>query len=106
MRHEKPSYRVWRAMKRISRDKWLSPEEVGRISRGLAYHCCWGHGAQRMALKFAIDDLCIHVGMIDGKPPFDKHEKGFNLFRKWIATGNKRTPAELAILNFKIKEKQ
>ena len=59
-----------------------------------------------MALKFAIDDLCIHVGMIDGKPPFDKHEKGFNLFRKWIATGNKRTPAELAILNFKIKEKQ
>ena len=73
-RFQKPSYRVWAAMKRLSRDRWLSPSEVETIGMALARRA--SPGRPHWVLKAAIADECDVVGMIDGKPPaytFEPH---------------------------------
>ena len=72
----RPSFRVRAALTRLSRDRWLSGEEVGRIARSLAARAAWSqHGISSIVRASCADD-CFYVGMIDGKPPayrFESH---------------------------------
>ena len=96
----KPSHRLARAMSRLSRNRWLHPDEVKKISRNLASSMS---GSPSNVIKAAFAYTCEFVGMIDGEPPFYPTEYGYLDFLKWIEKGNKRTPSELVILKLKLK---
>lgn len=64
-RRQKPRDRVWCAMRRLTRDKWICGEEVERIGHALA-RC-----ASRQPTKVfeeAISDRCLTFGMTNGRP--------------------------------------
>lgn len=65
-RGSKPIIRIHASMKRLSRDKWLSPEEVMEISTRLSKLCSTSYGN---IVKHAFPYECFIVGMIKGEPP-------------------------------------
>lgn len=66
-RLDRPSDRVRSAMRRLSRDTWLAPDEVARIGTRLsktASPVAWA-----VVQKHAYAGECEVVGMIGGLPP-------------------------------------
>lgn len=99
-RKPKPSYRVARAMWRLSRDKWLSPEQVSDIGERLAKCAAGGWGAA-MVYKAAIPPECkFTVGMIRGVPPAYRFEAHYDVVCKAIKAARNQDCAavELAII--------
>jgi len=66
MAAQKAIYRVWRALRRISRDRWVSGDEVFSIGIRLA-RCC--SGRPTVVLQKAIEPECEAIGMIQGFAP-------------------------------------
>lgn len=63
-----------RIIKRLSRNRWLSPEDVNSIGLAAAvkYSRTPSHTFNR-----AIMDTCCFVGMINGEPPCYPQEKSY-----------------------------
>jgi hypothetical protein len=84
-------------MTRLSRDKWLLPEEVRRI--GMALSRCASY-APHTVFNHAFSDTCSYVGMINGEPParpFDPHY-GAVIKIADEAKPSRRTEAMIALL--------
>ncbi len=84
-RHQRPSVRVFRALERITREKWISGDEVGRIGQRLAFLACQ-HQYFWQAYNAAVSSECRIVGMIHGRPPAyvfdDNYRDVLNAVRK------------------------
>lgn len=96
-RKSRPSVRVNRAMARLSRDKWLLPEEVRRI--GMALSECASY-APHTVFKWAFHEACSHVGMLQGLPPAIPCEPNYRAALKIAdeAKPAKRTEAMILLL--------
>lgn len=109
---EKLAGRLYAAMRRISRQRWVSPDELYEISLRLAL--CKEKNMQAAiaavlcAFQSSIDiQDCTAVGMIHGTPPFKANHQGYREFRGFIdgkkTTGMKPLQAELRILHLLLK---
>ena len=71
-----PSLRVRLALKRISRNRWLSPDEVCAAAKKLTLCLSSGGSSFNSIIKASYAQECEHVGMINGQPPsfhFEPH---------------------------------
>lgn len=95
----RPSYRVNRAMKRLSRDKWLSPDEVSRI--GLSLAKCAAPAGYGMVLKHSYAAECEIVGMINGFPPAFHFDRNYHFVLATVRSILKRKDPvpEIALLS-------
>ncbi len=93
-----PSVRVGRAMARLSRDKWLSGEEVRRVTLALAM--CASPARPHWVAQNAIRGECEHVGMIRGRPPAFVFEQHYGEVLRAVKnlTGNCKIAPEIALL--------
>ena len=109
---EKLAGRLYAAMRRISRQRWVSPDDLYQISLRLAL--CKERNMQAAiaavlcAFQSSIDiQDCTAVGMIHGIPPFKINHHGYKEFRGFIDgkknTGMKPLQAELRILQLQLK---
>lgn len=103
-RSQRPSWRVNRAMRRISRDRWISGLEVRRIGYALA-SCSSGSPASVVKYSYAAE--CEVVGMIRGMPPAFVFEPHYPLVLDAVRKNEKRGSAfiELALLRTVIQMK-
>lgn len=94
--------RVRAALKRISRDKWLSPQEVCDTAARLAVHCS---GNPTWTADRAVPGECTVIGMLKGEPPAWRWEDDYKTFFKALHGLNRDSgaKAELIILNLTIK---
>lgn len=75
-RAQKAVHRVWWAVRRLSRDRWLRPAEVRRIGMAFARKCS---GSPHRTFEAAVPALMRDaVGMLRGVAPMYGHEKGFH----------------------------
>lgn len=97
MRAQPPSWRVGRALWRLSRDRWLAGPEVSRL--GLALAACLSDRPAAV-LRGTRVDACVAVGMWRGRPPaytFEPHYRDvLEAVRKNIGRG--AVAVELALL--------
>ena len=95
-RHQRPSTRVWLALRRLSRDRILTPKEVVRIGMHLSY-CASGnaHATFKSAAGEARD-----LGMLRG---FPLPRSAFHAFER---TYKRPLGLELTVLDLLIREKQ
>lgn len=94
--------RVRAALKRLSRDRWLSPDEVRKKALALAWYCS---GRPHRTVDYALPAECNVIGMLRGEPPAYRLEDDYMDFFKALH-GLKRdsgAKAELIILNLTIK---
>lgn len=84
-------HRITRAMGRISRDKYLPPAEVSRISGTL--HLCIPRSVQTPP-----SSECFRVGMYRGEPIVRLNECGFNEVTEALKKSSATTPPELRAL--------
>lgn len=68
LKRHRPALRLRLALDRVSRDKWLLPDDLQKISYALAKCASPSHPMQIMQVAYA--PCCKCVGMIRGKPPF------------------------------------
>lgn len=110
--NRKLAERIYAAMSRMSRERWISPDCIYETS--LAFALC---KEKNMAIAIRtvlcafqscveIQDCCW-VGMINGRPPFKTNSAGFKEFRGFIdgkkQSGMKPLEAELRILKLQLK---
>lgn len=97
---QRPSVRVARSMGRISRDKWLSGDDVWLIGYKLAR--CASPARPHHVVNASFPLACFHVGMINGVPPFHlfEREKYLDMLSvaKKYGTGKFGARVELEIL--------
>lgn len=100
--------RVYRAVSRCSRDRWLPPAEVANLAfsfaRCLDANCFYSIGLTAMQSRVNVRG-CSEVGLLRGEAPFARGEQ----FDALKAAANKRRttaapPMELVILNLKLTE--
>jgi hypothetical protein len=109
------SDRIYRALKRISRDRWISPDEV--YERGLKFALCKTNNmtdainATRTAVNGSVQTQdAARCGMIQGLPPFTNNEPGMAEFCGFINgikkpnRVHKPLEVELRILKLKLKD--
>lgn len=94
--------RIRAALKRISRDKWLSPDEI----RGMALHMarlCSSNPT--WTASHAIPMECEAIGMLKGEPPAWRWEDDYKTYFSALHGLNRDSgaKAELIILNLTIK---
>lgn len=68
LKRPRPAIRLSLALERVSRDRWLLPDDLQKISYALAKCASPSHPMQIM--QNAYPQCCLCVGMIRGKPPF------------------------------------
>jgi hypothetical protein len=110
------SDRIYKALKRVSRDKWISPDQM--YEYGLKFALCKTSNMtdainatlRSVQSKLEVQDAA-RCGMIQGLPPFADGESGMNEFCGYIngIKGNKHhtikpLEVELRILKLKLKE--
>jgi len=109
------SDRIYRALKRVSRDRWISPDQVWEY--GLKFALCKTNNmtdamnAVRRSVQGNIETQdAARCGMIQGIPPFVNNEPGMNEFCGFI-NGiknpnriHKPLEVELRILKLKLKD--
>jgi len=100
--------RVWLALKRCSRDKWLSPEALYKTA--YSFSVCINptnpSATMSAAVQGRIDvQSSVAVGMINGFSAFQPHDPGFFEFRDYLKKyrSPKAPPIELVILKIKLK---
>jgi len=109
------STRVYRALKRVSRDRWISPDQV--YEYGLKFALCKTNNmtdainAVLSSFQGSIETQdAARCGMIQGLPPFVNGEVGMNEFCGFINgikshnRVHKPLEVELRILKLKLKE--
>ena len=109
------SNRIYRALKRISRDRWISPDEV--YEYGLKLALCKTNNmtdAINTVLRSVQGSIetqdAARCGMIQGLPPFTNNEQGMAEFCGFIHgiknpnRVHKPLEVELRILKLKLKE--
>ncbi|WP_172417157.1 hypothetical protein [Pandoraea apista] len=101
----RPSVRIQDAMSRLSRDRYLCPQEVVQISIALAKKLHIAPNSRAIAIKHAFKDECNYWGMVQGRPPVNAwaYEPTFML-SKAMERLKKLTPGEpikneLALMN-------
>jgi hypothetical protein len=102
--------RLWWVLWRISRDKWLSPDDL--YKRGMAFAKCLDTDhAERLLLNAVQSNLDVQesstVGMLRGYAAFQPWECGYDEFRAFMRVMKrpKALPPELVILRLKLKGK-
>lgn len=105
-RYRRPVDRVWAALNRLSRDKWLCPSEVFRLGMAMA-NCCGNnpsrtfHGAARYA------DL---TGMLGGRclafPGEETYLEALALAEKHNDPNREGARAEIDILKLRAKQNE
>ena len=95
-----PKHRIYAIMCRLSRDKYIPPEQVKKIGWSIA---CKLSGAPRNSYNAAINWDCGLVGMIRGKPPLYRDEPGFRELMARLEKRSKKALPELIVLNVMIK---
>jgi hypothetical protein len=101
--------RVWWALWRCSRDKWISPDDVYRL--GHAFSFCVNRASPSITMRSAVQgridvQSAVCLGMVRGKPPFQRNEASFFSFKEYLKRVKKPKPVkvELEILRLKIKD--
>ena len=103
-----PDARVWWALWRCSRDKWLSPDQVYAL--GVRFASCLSSKPESILLRTIQGSSLVYescnVGMLRGYPPFQVWESGYEEFRKHLRTLGrpKGEPAEMKILKLRLKD--
>lgn len=92
-----PAARVQRAMWRVSRDRWLHPDEVWRI--GLTFSRLASRNPSN-TMKHAIALECEVVGMIRGRPPAYVWEPHYRSVMRCVRKKQSAAQVELAMLKF------
>jgi len=99
-RSYKPSHRVNAAMIRLSRDRWIHPQDVHSMAMSLARCASWG--SYSSVVKHSYHDNCNYVGMIQGEPPFYRWDRGYTDMLRLVKRKSKkalyRECAEISIL--------
>lgn len=104
--------RLYAALRRISREKWISSDGIYEIALRLALckekNMEAAMSAVRCAFQSDIETQdCTHVGMIHGLPPFRSNTNGFREFQGFVngkkQSGMKPLEAELRILKLQLK---
>lgn len=101
----RPIDRVRRALIRVSREKWLHPEDVSRVAMAFANR--YSANPQWTA-NSAYAQACSVIGMIRGEPPAYPFEPEYHDYLAALR-GLKKTEtaaAELLILKLTIKKAQ
>lgn len=109
-RHDRPIVRVQRAMRRISRDRWIHPDDVERIL-SILVDCAHPRPCTRAYLSYhAIPFECTAVGMLRGQPPAFASEPEYGEILTAVKNlpsrrGDRACPAdgEIAILRIEAK---
>jgi len=105
-KRNRPRDRVHRVMQRISRDKWLSPDDVRRIGMNLSWKCSRaGHTVYRAA----IPETCECIGMWQGYAPVCIHTQNYEYGKilKLVKTfKNDPISIEIGILRIVVRRTQ
>ena len=98
-RTDRPLDRVREAMRRLSRDKWLSPKETRDYTHSLLRHAVWT--TPSIFLDRVYPDACNAVGMIRGLPPAFPGEAHYGDVLSLVRNHRKsdHRPMELKLLN-------
>jgi len=83
-------------MRRISRDRYLFPEEVFELTSRVSMHCGY---STNMGSRLVYE--CEILGMLRGVAPMLHFEAGFHKF--FMAIKTLKTSEEMMIFLFKIK---
>lgn len=97
--HRRPVDRVRRALTRLSRDRWLSGEEVEAARMALA-RCC--SAVPSSVAKHACADECTVIGMIRGQPPVYRWDDGYPAFVRSLYGIKTSRKAEVELLILKL----
>lgn len=100
MERQRPSYRVELAMKRLSRNQYLTPQEVDFIGMALARIAS---PSQWASVFRAVIGHHYFTGMINGEPAFYVYERGYKDALKVVSQEKDKT--KILIQFLKIKEK-
>lgn len=102
MRSDKPSYRVALALRRLSRDRWLSGEEASDLCFRLSQ--CASPRSWPNVAKAAMCGECEFIGMYHGEPPTYHFDPNYgDVYRALSGVKRKKDASvELMILNFKL----
>lgn len=92
-----PSYRVRRALRRISRSQWLDPESLGKTGYRLCQCASFSDSSAWTVFHAAIPDACLFVGMIKGEPPCHRFEDKYLKILSIVRNRNKRNNTETLI---------
>jgi len=103
----RPEVRVWRALARCTKYRWISPVDLFNLGVRLA-SCIPNVDPERTtrsSIGWRDCEDCSMVGMLRGLPPF---KRGHPLFEEMVAATRKRfhprsVPMELFILNLELK---
>ena len=106
-RKQKPVYRVSEAVRRLSRDRWLSPRECSDL--GFRFARMAGSCRPAQTRDAAIPMPCRWtVGMLRGRPPALPDDPGYVVLMDWLQRHQdgkvKKWPPELTILMFETKQ--
>lgn len=103
-RWRRPCDRVYAALERISRDKWLPPSEVYRIGIALARKCSGNPGRTLESAAY----LALHVGMIGGRPIAvigqETYRDALKLAEKFDQKERPDARAEIEIIKLKARQ--
>ena len=99
-RWSKPWHRISSIMSRLSKNRYMPPEEVRKIGWHIARKVS---GAPTNSHNAAIDWDCDLVGMICGQPPLHHGEPGFRELKDRLEKRKKKAIPELIVLNVMIK---
>lgn len=101
-RRDRPVDRVRAAMRRLSRDRWLAPDECVNISMRLA-ECCSGQPS--WTAQSAVWGACIAIGMLRGTAPAMPWDSDYGRFVAALhgLKRDDRAKAELLILKLQLE---
>lgn len=102
----KPSYRVNRALGRLTRDRWICGAEIYDVAIRLARCACFSRSAVGNVLANACRGECFHIGMLRGEPvayTFDDDYGDACRFLGKIKVTPSKPKAEVWILGFIIR---
>lgn len=105
-RLDEPNVRVGWALWRLSRDRWVPPDESVRICSALV-DCAAKHNnsvEKHRIYSHSMPSGCRMVGMVHGIPPFDFGTVNYRVFLARLRTGRKLKNPEMFILNLQLKE--
>lgn len=96
--------RVIDVLERLSRDKWLSPDEVKRITQALCKRAFLDPGKAEETIFLLLKPAYV-AGLLRGEPPFKSGSLMITDFLEYLKKPKKKpAPMELVILNFQLKE--
>lgn len=104
MAKQKAVYRVWRALRRISRDRWIPGKDVFDIGIRLA-RCC--SCRPTVVLRKAIEPECEVIGMIQGFAPAHVQDVDYGRYVDFLCDKKQRNDlsVELGILKLTINRR-